>query len=367
MKKDITYDKKMENISRQQNRTEQVCNSSAELSTQASHRHDKGYKKIFKVKKNFLDFLQKYTDLPWAKELTVDDVELIDKEFVTEQFDTYESDLVYKITVYNREFYLFFLQEMQSRNDFTMPFRLLVYMTAIWMDYFKNSDTNKRKREDFTFPPIIPLVLYNGKDSWTASRQFRDVVEYAEEFREYVLNFKYILIDVNRIEEKEILSTNTLIDNILWSDQLRNKKDFVGKLKILSGRYRDLSSQDQNAWLNWFEHVLGIGKSESSRKFWEYFERGDDHMHSAITTIMENERIEGKEEGKIEEKITIVRLVRKKIAKQLELEEIADILELEIFELADIYNTLMEHPEWTDKEVATAVVEKEMLEASLIQ
>ena len=30
-------------------------------------------------------------------ELTENDLELIDKEFITDQFDTYESDLVYKV------------------------------------------------------------------------------------------------------------------------------------------------------------------------------------------------------------------------------------------------------------------------------
>lgn len=339
------------------NHTNEIQENLKEQEVLTDKRHDKGYKKIFKVKKNFLDFLRKYTDLPWTEELTDKDVELIDKEFVTDQFDTYESDLVYKIKVYNQEFYLFFLQEMQSKNDFTMPFRLLVYMTAIWMDYFKNCSSDERTREDFTFPPIIPLVLYNGKNAWTAKRQFQDLVEYSEEFREYIINFKYILIDVRRLEEDEILSTNTLIDNILWSDKFRDKQELLEKLQKLSERYQKLSKQDQNAWLNWFEHVLGIGKTPKSERFWEYFEKGDDRMYSALTLIMENERIEGEAKGKV---IT-VKLIRKKIEKSLPLEDIADILEVETYEIENIYHLLIEHPEWTDLEVATAAVEQEML------
>ena len=355
------------------NHTNEIQENLKEQEVLTDKRHDKGYKKIFKVKKNFLDFLKKYTDLPWTEELTDKDVELIDKEFVTDQFDTYESDLVYKIRVYNQEFYLFFLQEMQSRNDFTMPFRLLVYMTAIWMDYFKNCSSDERTREDFTFPPIIPLVLYNGKNAWTAKRQFQDMVEYSEEFREYIINFKYILIDVRRLEEEEILSTNTLIDNILWSDKFRDKQELLDKLQKLSERYQKLSKQDQNAWLNWFEHVVGIGKTNKSEQFWEYFEKGDDRMCSALTLIMENERIEGeaigeargeargKAIGEARGKIMIVKQIRKKIEKSLPLEDIADILELETYEIETIYHLLIEHPEWTDMEVATAAVEQEML------
>ena len=70
--------------------------------------HDKGYKRIFSIKKNFLDFIKKYISYDWMMELTEKDLELIDKEFITDQFDTYESDLVYKVNTKEGSVYLFF-------------------------------------------------------------------------------------------------------------------------------------------------------------------------------------------------------------------------------------------------------------------
>ena len=32
--------------------------------------HDKGYKRIFSIKKNFIDFIKKYVGLEWMMELT---------------------------------------------------------------------------------------------------------------------------------------------------------------------------------------------------------------------------------------------------------------------------------------------------------
>lgn len=211
-----------------QNQTNEAQQNSQEQEVLTDKRHDKGYKKIFKVKKNFLDFLKKYTDLPWAKDLTDKDVELI--------------------------------------------------------------------------------------------------------------------------------------DNVLWSDKIRNKNEILNKLQKLSERYQQLSKQDQNAWINWFENVLGIGKTKKSERFWEYFEKGDERMYSALTSIMDNERIEGEAIGEARgEAIMIVKQVRKKIAKSLSLEDIADILEFEVYEIETIYHLLMEHPEWTDMEVATTAIEQEML------
>ena len=70
--------------------------------------YDKGYKRIFSIKKNFLDFIKKYISLDWMMDLTEKDLELINKEFITVQFDTYESDLIYKVNTKQGSIYLFF-------------------------------------------------------------------------------------------------------------------------------------------------------------------------------------------------------------------------------------------------------------------
>ena len=76
---------------------------------QTDNPHDKGYKRIFSIKKHFLHFIKKYIALEWMMDLKEEDLELIDKEFITDQFDTYESDLVYKVYTKEGVVYLFFL------------------------------------------------------------------------------------------------------------------------------------------------------------------------------------------------------------------------------------------------------------------
>ena len=132
-------------------------------------------------------------------ELEEKDLELIDKEFITDQFDTYESDLVYKVYTKEGVVYLFFLLELQSYNDFTMPFRLLIYMTAIWLEYFKNCDKNERSKKDYKLPAIMPIVLHNGERNWTASCRFSQMINNAELFGKYVVDFEYALVSVNTL------------------------------------------------------------------------------------------------------------------------------------------------------------------------
>ena len=47
--------------------------------------HDKGYKRIFSIKKNFLNFIKKYIGFDWMIELNEKDLVLIDKEFITDR------------------------------------------------------------------------------------------------------------------------------------------------------------------------------------------------------------------------------------------------------------------------------------------
>ncbi len=141
-----------------QNKDPQKDNTKNENSQnkQTDNPHDKGYKRIFSIKKHFLHFIKKYIALEWMMELEEEDLELIDKEYITDQFDTYESDLVYKVHTKEGAVYLFFLLELQSYNDFTMSFRLLIYMTAIWLDHFKNCDKNKAAKRATGFQPLCP-------------------------------------------------------------------------------------------------------------------------------------------------------------------------------------------------------------------
>ena len=263
--------------------------------------HDKGYKRIFSIKKNFLDFIKKYISHDWMMELTENDLELIDKEFITDQFDTYESDLVYKVNTKEGSVYLFFLFELQSYNDFTMPFRLLVYMVAIWLDYFSNYDKNKRKRKSFRLPAIIPIVLHNGERNWTASCQFKEIIEYSNLFGKNIVDFEYILVSVNKITDTKIKGSNTLVDNILLADKKRTRQEWINGIEELIHRIRKMEKDDLNEWITWFSNVIRELNEEERSKLIEQLREGDEStMCSSFERLLYKEKAEGKAEAVIE-------------------------------------------------------------------
>ncbi len=263
--------------------------------------HDKGYKRIFSIKKNFLDFIKKYIGFDWMMELTEKDLVLIDKEFITDQFDTYESDLVYKVNTKKGSVYLFFLLELQSYNDFTMPFRLLVYITAIWLDYFKNCDKDMRRKKSFRLPAVVPIVLHNGERSWTASRHFKEMIDKAELFGNYAVDFEYVLVSIKNLDTAQIRQSNTLVDNIFLADKKRTRKEWTENMSELLQRIREMETEDLNEWITWFSNVIRKLNEEERTLLIEQIRKGDvKHMCSSFERLLmkENARGEKKEEQK---------------------------------------------------------------------
>ena len=192
--------------------------------------------------------------------------------------------------------------ELQSGMDFTMPFRLLVYMVNMWEQYFRNVPEEVRERKDFHLPVVVPMVLYNGKDNWTAQRRFRDYLRDGDSFGEYGVNFQYALIDVRRLAKDLILNTNTVIDNIFYLDRAKGKEDFLRAVEEMMDRVAELPADEKNLMEIWFAHVLEgrFGKKEQDF-IRQCFQKGEKKMISGFEQIVieekENARKEGMEQG----------------------------------------------------------------------
>ncbi len=287
--------------------TQKVHENSDSPKQETDNPHDKGYKRIFSIKKNFLDFIKKYIGFDWMMELTEKDLMLIDKEFITDQFDTYESDLVYKVNTKKGSVYLFFLLELQSYNDFTMPFRLLVYITAIWLDYFKNCDKDMRRKKSFRLSAVVPIVLHNGERSWTASRHFKEMIDKAELFGNYAVDFEYVLVSIKNLDTAQIRQSNTLVDNIFLADKKRTRKEWTENMTELLQRIREMETEDLNEWITWFSNVIRKLNEEERTLLIEQIRKGDvKHMCSSFERLLMKENAQGRKQGKIEGKIEAV-------------------------------------------------------------
>jgi predicted transposase/invertase (TIGR01784 family) len=254
-------------------------------------KHDEGYKGILSNKDSFLYFLKKYIGAPWTNDISADDMERVDTSFVTGEYRLIDSDIIYKLQMNGADVYFYVLLELQSEVDFTMPFRMLRYMVELLNYIFKNTDEKIRERKNFRLPAIVPIILYNGDDNWTAARSYREYTENHEIFGDSIIDFSYLLFDLKRTDKEKFLQTKKLVDIIFSLERYRSDGDDVTQIAAqLAERTSELTEKDLSALIRWIEYVYYRGNltPEFRGELTQIIKKGDMvSMKHSIEVIMD--------------------------------------------------------------------------------
>ena len=144
----------------------------------------------------------------------------------------------------------------------------------------------------------MPIVLHNGEQNWTASCSFSQMIDHAELFGKYVVDFEYALVSVNKLTESEIIDSNTLIDNIFLADKKRTRQEWTDGITELMHRIRAMDTNDLNEWITWFSNVIRELNGKERGELIEQLKKGDEKgMCSSFERLLNREKAEGKAEG----------------------------------------------------------------------
>jgi predicted transposase/invertase (TIGR01784 family) len=279
----------------------------------ADNKNDKGYRRILSDKRNFLDFVKNHIAAPWVDRIDADDLELIDGQFVTTDFKDRETDIIYRARVDGEDTIFYVLLEMQSKVDFTMPFRLLVYMTGLLGRLFADTEQKVRKRKGFRLPAVVPIVLYNGTRRWSCVRSFKEYLAGYDLFAPNIIDFEYIMIDINEPNEAELIKIPTLMNLAMFADRKGDPENVLHRLRTVIDIGKRLTRDEQTQLKDWItDVVLGkmrakLGGNEADN-IQRALERKDDGnmtyaIERAIDEVERRGKREGKAEGKLEGKI----------------------------------------------------------------
>jgi len=225
--------------------------------------HDSGYKFLLSSKKAFIQLIRSFVKTGWAEQIDEASLVKIDKSFILQDFKDKEADLVYRAKLKDKEVIFYVLMELQSTVDYLIPYRLLLYMTEIWRDIFKNVSEKEAKRKSFRLPVIIPIVLYNGQKKWNVPVNFKETLDSYEMFEDQVLNFKYILINVHSFQEEELINLSNLIGSVFLLDRGDSIEENLRSLKRLSDNIEKLEPDEFELFFSWAKNILMRGKPEA--------------------------------------------------------------------------------------------------------
>jgi len=292
-------------------------------------KHDEGYKYILSKASNFLHFLKKYFPAPWMDDISVKDIKQFNKSYITKEYRHLDSDLIYELKKGGTDVYFYVLLELQSTVDFTMPFRLLRYMVELLNDVFKNVKEETRESKNYRLPAVVPIILYDGDCTWTAVRSFKEYTKDYEIFGNNIIDFEYLLLDLNRTDDSAILPVQKLLDAAFSLTKKRKTLSPNELVAWCAEQVPHLSKDDRLELVDWMMFASGTSP-EIKKTFQDTIMKGDAvAMKTGFELLVEDVRNESQREKALE-------IAAGMKAKSMSVEEIAELTGLTIDEILQL-------------------------------
>ncbi|MCM1154974.1 MAG: Rpn family recombination-promoting nuclease/putative transposase, partial [Roseburia sp.] len=195
---------------------------------------DSSAKLIFKDPILCAQFLRDYVDIPLLKTVQPEDIEDITTRYIHMFTEERDSDIVKRVHIKNDQnnetpFYLISLIEHKSHIDYNVVMQVFRYMAFIWEDYEKEMEQKHAgisKTEGFRYPPILPVLFYDGTDNWTAAVRLHDRVLLSNVLGEYIPDYKCMLIQLGDYSNAELMEKKNELSVVMLIDRLKNSVDF---------------------------------------------------------------------------------------------------------------------------------------------
>ena len=295
--------------------------------------HDMGYKELLQKKRNFIKFMRHFVEKEWVQLIDESSLHLCDKGFVDSFFGELESDLIYRAKISERDVYFFILTELQSSPDFTIPFRLFKYISAILTRVFGDTPEKERERKGFRLPVVVPIVFYNGTKGWYVTRNFKDYLQDSDLF-EGVIDFEYTLVDINMLDREYLLKNHDAICAAIAVDKasgggLEQLHETI--IKIAHSK-QDFTADEFSDFLTWFKQTAErrVGSAEAAEKAVALIDKGDDEMmRTGLDILFDTAEARGESKGRSEGRSEgFIEAALRLIGKGKSIEEATDLLDL---------------------------------------
>lgn len=184
-------------------------------------------------------------EISFLKDIQPEDIEDVSERFRPFMGTEYYTDSVKKIHIKvtdrlsenNREIPLYLLSiiEHKSQVDYNVAVQMLRYIICIWSEYAKEMEglyPGISKNKNFRYPPIIPIVYFEGSGRWTADLHLKDRVMLQEVFGEFIPDFTYKVVRIHDYSDEELLSREDEMSFLMLINKIQESEDLSEFLKL---------------------------------------------------------------------------------------------------------------------------------------
>ena len=209
--------------------------------------HDPSYKQFFSNPDMVASLLRDLVPEDFVNDLDFSTLEQCSGSYVTDDLRDRHDDIIWRVRWRDSWMYLYLLLEFQSTIDPWMAVRILAYTALLWQDLIKSGTV----RDGESLPPVLPIVIYNGRKPWTAAQDVAELLPPIRgPLRRYQPRQSYFLLDEGRVPE-DLLHTGGLAAQLVRLER-------ADSLEALRPIVRELVAQLQNAKYRHLRRMLSV-------------------------------------------------------------------------------------------------------------
>ena len=243
-------------------------------------------KVIFEDNNLCCQFLNDYVDLPHFRDVRPEDIEDVSEEFVPLFSNEREADRIKEIKIRGENnitsFFLISLIEHKSNVEYNIHMQIFRYMVYIWERYEKQMERENpgcTRRKGFAYPPIIPIVYYEGKGSWTAPKEFKDKIMFGETFKEFLPNFSYYMVPIHDYSNETLINHGDEISLVMLINKLQSIDDMEQFSSLPAHKLEEILKNTPDYLLDIIVNVL--------RAFLRKVNVPEDEMETIVSKVKE--------------------------------------------------------------------------------
>jgi hypothetical protein len=189
---------------------------------------DTAYKQLFAHPEMVRDLLLGFVPGAWVQQLDLASFERVSGNYVGDSGQHRHSDMVWKVRLSGEWIYIYLLLEFQSRCDRWMALRMQVYVGLLYQDLVKRHELP----QPYQLPPVFPVVLYNGKQPWSASMSLADLITPMPlDLQELQASQRYVLVDQHRLKNDLLNRLGNFAATAFRVDLMETEQDILDELE----------------------------------------------------------------------------------------------------------------------------------------
>ena len=255
---------------------------------------DAAYKTLFSHPRMVADLLRGFAAKGWSDALDFKTLEKLPAEFVSDDLRRRHGDTLWRVRLQGSSWLqVVVLLEFQSTADRYMAVRLLAYGSLLYQDLIRRRELGP----DGELPPVLPVVLYNGRSRWRAADEVAKLVASVEgRLAQYQMSLRYFVLDERGLGEDDLPKDN-LVASLVEFEASRSPEDLARAASRLPGWFRDGDEPERRrSFLRWVSEVAEPSGSVSEEVLGQ-MEEEPTMLAEWVKEYYEEARLKGIEQG----------------------------------------------------------------------